>query len=301
MRNKFAQTGTYVTAIQSGPASGWMVMAMDDVAAKGIDHAGIMKIKDKVLSPFAMKMFRVCFAAEAPGGQAVFVGDDGQVLTVDAGGAQQAEFVTASARTPQNTGHLRSGARWGDDIVVVGMQRQVYRRTASGVWQDFMQGLPEGKEGDTSGFEAVAAVGPREAYAAGWDGELWACDGTRWRRLDSPTNRIVTALGVAPDGQVYGCGRHGLLFKGRHDAWHTILDKACPDDLWSIVPFKGHVYAASLLRLYRITDDTSLELLEFDELGANSFGVLMSDGETLWSIGAKDVLAFDGQAWSRIA
>lgn len=301
MRNKFAQTGSYVTAIQAGPKSGWMVMAMDDVAAKGIDHAGLMKLKDKVLSPFAMKMFRVCAAVMLPGQQAVFVGDDGQCVVVRGDGSQQAEFVTTSARTPQNTGHLRSGTRWGDDLLVVGMQRQVYLRTASGVWHDLMQGLPTPGEGETSGFEAVAAVGPGEAYAAGWDGELWACDGARWRRLGSPTNRIITALGVAPDGQVYGCGRNGSLFKGRHDAWQTFLDKACPDDLWSIQPFKGHVYAASLRRLYRITDDEAIELLDFDHLDADSFGVLITDGETLWSIGAKDVLGFDGQTWSRIA
>ena len=159
MRNKFAQMGTYVTGLLSGPASGWLVMSMDDVAAKGINQSAFMKLDDRVLTPVAMKMQRTCFAGPALHGDAVFVGDDGQVVVIRPDRTTHDEFVTASVRNPQNTGHLRAGARVGDDLVVVGMQRQVYRRAASGGWQDWMAGLPaHAPAASVSGFEAVVGV-----------------------------------------------------------------------------------------------------------------------------------------------
>ncbi len=302
MRNKFAQMGTYVTALQDGATSGWVVMTMDDVAAKGINQSALMKLDNRVLTPVAMKMFRTCFTGPAADGDAVFVGDDGNVTVMHTDRSLHDEFVTGSLRTPQNTGHLRAGTCVGEDLLVVGMQRQVYRRAADGGWSDWMSGLPTDEpKGSISGFEAVTAVGPTEVYAGGWDGELWEHDGTRWARKDSPTNQIITGLGHAADSPVYGCGRNGLVLRGRHDAWEVILHRQCPDDLWSIVPFKGHVYAASLRRLYRITNDTRIELVDVAHLGADSFAELISDGETLWSVGAKDLLAFNGSEWLRIA
>ncbi|WP_437995843.1 hypothetical protein WMF26_32105 [Sorangium sp. So ce185] len=77
-------------------------------------------------------------------------------------------------------------------------------------------------------------------------------------------------------------------------------EAACPDDLWSIAPFKGRVFAASLRRLYCI-EAGKVELLDLESLGAGPFGVLSAFGDTSWSIGAKDVLSFDGQRWSWIA
>ncbi|WP_437934346.1 hypothetical protein [Sorangium sp. So ce341] len=301
MRNKYAEGGSYVTGQPSGPDSGWIVMAMDDVAAKGIGHSGLFGWRRPALTPVKMTMFRTAFAAWLPHSkEAVFVGDDGRCAVVGPDGRMADERVTAGPRAPQNTGPLRGGTRIGDQLVVVGMQRQVYRRERDGVWVDLMRGLPDDVPGEVAGFEAVAAVQPSELYAAGWDGELFCFDGQAWRQLDSPTRRIITGLGVDDDGTVWGCGRNGLVLRGRGSDWQLVPEAACPDDLFSIVPFKGRVFAASLRRLYCI-EAGRVELLDLDALGADSFGVLSAFGDTLWSIGAKDVLSFDGQRWSRVA
>jgi hypothetical protein len=301
MRNRFAGLGSYVHGVATSRDTGWIVMAMDDVGAKGVEHSAIMKWDRPLLKPHALKMFRSKFTAWLPGRrEAIFVGDDGQCAVLDASNTLTDEFVTAGTRNPRNVGHIRGGARLGDEIIVVGMQRQVYRRNAAGQWIDFDHGLPH-ESVPVSGFEAVVALGPDEMYAAGWDGEIWMFDGRTWTAVDSPTNSVLTSLCKTKDGTVFGCGRKGLLIRGRGQHWRRLVDTACPDDLWSVAYFKGELFAASLRRLYRLIGGETLEPIDLDELGADSFGVLAPMETVLWSIGEKDVLEFDGSRWTRVA
>jgi hypothetical protein len=300
MRNKYAQQGSYINGCPTGPDSGWLAMVMDEVAAKDIDHSAFMSWNRPLLSPRFMKMFRTVFAGQLPDGSMIFVGDNGNCLSISPTGQAVDEFVSDGPDTPKNTGHLRSAAVVGDQVMAVGMQRQVYVRAEGGRWSAARDGLPPLGEGETSGFEAVAAVSPTEVFAAGWDGEIWRFDGGRWHRLDSPTNRIITALAADETGVLYGCGRNGLVLSGRGDHWEVLSDAACPDDLWAIAPRGRRVFASSLLRMYCI-EDGKASLVAFDGIDAGSFGVLSSNKGYLWSIGAKDVISYDGVSWSRIA
>lgn len=301
MRNKYAQQGSYINGCPTGPDSGWMAMVMDDVAAKEIDHTAFMSWQRPLLAPRFMKMFRTVFAGQLPDGSMVFVGDNGHCLSVTPSGQAVDEFVTDGPDSPKNTGHLRSAAVIAGQVMAVGMQRQVYRRDESGHWSEARSGLPPLGQGETSGFEAVAAVQPDEVYAAGWDGEIWRFDGARWHPIDSPTNRIITALCVdAATGTVWGCGRSGLLLSGRGDVWTTRPELRCPDDLWSLAVHGKKLFAASLQRLYVIEDD-AVSLVDLSALDANSFGVLVPNQGQLWSIGEKDVMAYDGSNWARVA
>ena len=300
MRNKYAQQGSYINGCPTGPDSGWLAMVMADVAAKEINHSAFMSWNRPLLAPRFMKMFRTVFVGQLPDGSLVFVGDNGHCLVVSPSGQASEEFVSPGPDSPKNTGHLRSAVVIGSTVMAVGMQRQAYLRAESGQWSEARTGLPPLGEGEPSGFEAVAAVSPSEVYAAGWDGEIWRFDSTRWHRADSPTNKIITGLGVADDGTVYGCGRNGLILSGRADNWQLLSDIQCPDDLWSIAPFGTRLFAASLSRMYCIVSG-QLSLVDVDDLDANSFGVLSSHKGLLWSIGEKDVICYDGQSWSRIA
>jgi len=300
MRNKYVQQGSYINGCPTGPESGWIVMVMDDVAAKEIDHSAFLSWDRPLMSPRFMKMFRTVFAGQMSDGSLIFVGDNGHCVSVAPAGQAIDEFVSDGPDSPKNTGHLRSATIVGTRVIAVGMQRQVYVRSETGQWSAARAGLPPFGEGDTSGFEAVAAVSPTEVYAAGWGGEIWRFDGARWHRIDSPTNRIITALGVDDKGLVYGCGRNGLLLSGQAGNWKVLSDIRCPDDLWTIAPHAGRVFAAGLLRMYCI-EDGNISLVELDAIDANSFGVLNSNNGNLWSIGAKDVISYDGTSWSRIA
>jgi hypothetical protein len=300
MRNKYTRQGSYINGCPTGPDSGWMAMVMDDVAAKEIDHSALMSWDKPLMSPRFMKMFRTVHVGQLPDGSIIFVGDNGHCLRVSLEGQATEEFVSPGPDTPKNTGHLRSAAVIGSSVIAVGMQRQVYVRSEAGQWSEARAGLPPLGEGETSGFEAVAAVSPTEVYAAGWGGEIWRFDGTRWHRIDSPTNRIITGLGVDDAGLVYGCGRTGLLLSGRADQWQVLSDIRCPDDLWSIAPRGRRVFVASLLRMYCI-EDGKIELVDLEDVDARSFGVLSANKGHLWSIGEKDVISHDGTSWSRVA
>ena len=59
------------------------------------------------------------------------------------------------------------------------------------------------------------------------------------------------------------------------------------------------MYAAGLRFLYALTDD-GVEEVEFDSLQPSSFGLLVSGGGVLWSMGEKDLISFDGSKWARL-
>ncbi len=300
MRNKFARQGSYIHGCPTGSDGGWLSMVMDDVAVKGIKHSAFMKMERSVLTPRFMKMFPTVFAGQLADGTVVFVGGNGQAISSSPDGQTTEERVASGADSPETIGDLRSAAIVGSRLIAVGMQRQVYVRAEDGTWSASRAGLPAFGEGETSGFEAVAAVSAAEIYAAGWDGELWRFDGASWNPIASPTKSIITALCVDDAGLVHGCGRNGLLLSGRADAWRVVSDPRCPDDLWSMAAHGARVFAASRRSLYCI-EDGALSVVELSSTGAGSFGVLSANGRHLWSIGDKDVLSYDGASWSAIA
>jgi hypothetical protein len=291
---------SFVCAAPVGAGDGWVVMAMDDLAEQEIEHSAILRYRDGVFEATCLKMFRSKSALWLPGrGEALFVGDTGECTAIGLDGVDRDEFVTASSRSPRNTGHIRSATAIDDEVIAVGMQRQVYRRDAAGKWADMMAGMAA-PVGETTGLECVLAVTPSEIYAAGWRGEIWISDGVAWTRVGSPTNQIITSLGLASDGSVIACGRKGLLLRGRRDSWSTLHQGVCPDDLWSIRTAFGATYAAGLRRLYRV-DERDVTLVDTGAADARSYGFLAANAGVLWSLGEKDFVEFDGSAWRRVA
>lgn len=299
MTNLFdVSKSSFVCAVPVEKDWGWVVMAMDDLGAQEIEHSAILRFRGGAFEAVVLKMFRSKSVLWLPGRQeALCVGDNGECTAIDAAGQDRDEYVTTSARSPRNTGHIRSAVRLGDEVIAVGMQRQVYRRDASGQWRDMMQGLPA-PSAETGGFECCVAVSDTEIYAAGWRGEIWLWDGRAWRPIDSPTNRIITAMSLGPDGSVLACGRNGMLLQGKHDTWNTVHDGECPDDLWSIEHAFGQAFTAGLRRLYTIEDP--LALADTNPAHAGSFGFLVSREDVLWSLGEKDFISYDGRSWTKI-
>lgn len=301
MTNLFnVDAASFVTGVPMSTDTGWVVMAMDNLAEQEIEHSAILKYNQGVFESVCLKMFRSKYVAWLTNlEEAVFVGDNGECAVVGVDSIVRDEYVTSSSRSPRNTGHIRGAAAIGDDVIVVGMQRQVYRRTGVSGWVDMMQGIPPSDSAGITGFECVLAVSPDEIYAAGWRGELWMFDGTRWNRLDSPTNGIITSLCLDENGEIIGCGRKGLFIRGRGDKWRVIEGLICPDDLWSVISISGRIYAAGLRFLYALSDD-KIEIIDFENIRASTFGSLVSGGGVLWSMGEKDLLSFNGSNWKRL-
>lgn len=192
---------------------------------------------------------------------------------------------------------LRSVARIAGDIFACGMRREVFRRSASGQWRQIFTALAE--EGELAGFESISGFSLQDIYAVGWNGEIWNFNQGAWHRIDSPTNQILTCVLCSSSGEVLICGRNGTLLRGRGDAWRSIDNESFTDDLWSIVEFNSGIYVASMKDIYNLKDDKLTPVTWGDARPATCYQ-LATGGDSMWSVGAKDVWMNDGVRWKAI-
>lgn len=150
---------------------------------------------------------------------------------------------------------------------------------------------------DELSLEAVAQLAD-ETYAVGWAGAIWRRRGRAWDPVDSPTNLDLFALAAGCDGYMYACGDEGTILKGRADSWSVIEHDATKEKLWSVACFKGRTLFSGMQLLYELVGD-QLELLAAPEDAPfpTSTYRLRVAGETLWSMGPKQLFEFDGAQW----
>jgi hypothetical protein len=247
--------------------------------------------------------------AKQPLEQMIAVGVWGDVLCVGSGDVHDEHVMSGQsapdAKGPKDRGPVRGIRRIGSHIYAVGMDRQAYRREGSSSWQSFgppgwrEQGRPAPSAAQVTGFEAVDGFSESDVYAVGWRGEIWHWDGKKWHQLPSPTNLVLVDVCCAGDGTVYACGREGLLLKGRDQTWEVVEPPGTPQDLWGLAWFDGRLYLSTFYALYTLGKN-GLEAVDTGAEKAKTFHRLSADDGVLWSIGAKDVLAFDGKTWTRI-
>jgi hypothetical protein len=235
-----------------------------------------------------------------PIAQMVAVSQWGDVLCTGSGDTHDEHVATGAAKPVNDRGPLTGVRRIGKAIYVVGMDRQVYRRTGVNAWSEISP-KPKRKEkkDDPKGFQAIHGFSEKDIYAVGWDGEIWHYDGASWKELPSITNQVLVDVCCAGDGIVYACGREGLLIKGRADKWEIVDTDDLEEDFWSLAWFEDQLFIASLYNLYTLGKKGLAEV----SMGKDTPGTcnrLAADEGVLWSIGAKDVMAFDGKKWTRI-
>lgn len=235
-----------------------------------------------------------------PSERYVALGVQGQVRVMG-GGSQSDESISNSGRDPRSRGPLREvrGVARGR-AYAVGTCRQAYVREDEGVWRCIDQTAQGGDVAltDTS-FESIDGFSEQEIYTVGWEGEIWSYDGSVFTQASSPTNLALYKVRCAGDGYAYACGQLGTLLRGRGDKWEIIEHESTREDLWGMEYFDGHLYVSSTHFVYRLVDGR-LERVDFgDDVPASCYHLSAADG-IMWSVGAKDVMEFDGQSWKRI-
>lgn len=229
--------------------------------------------------------------ARAPSSKFVIVGEDGQVAAY--GGPDN---IVSERLSPAPT-LIRNAASINGYVYACGMKRQVYERAGEAQWIDISAPFPA--EGEIAGFEAMHGYARDEIYAAGWSGEIWEFDGSRWTDRSGITSVILSCVFCAPDGMVYVGGQRGTLIAGRHAAWGVMqLDDEIDDDIWDVHWFMDRLYVATIRTLYML-QGRSLVPVRFGTSGAPSCFNLSSAEGTLWSVGHADIASFDGTAWRR--
>ncbi len=243
--------------------------------------------------------------------QMVAIGAWGNVL-VDGKGDFHEELIHDHDKVPpERRGKLLRVRGIGRRAYAVGMGRMVYRRDDVNRWTAIDQGClagstkPKAKNDVEAykamlvGFNGIDGFSEDDIYAAGLQGELWHRDAKKWRQLDSPTNAILNDVICAGDGQVYACGDRGLLVQGRADQWRIASDPAFTIDIWNLCWFAGKLYLATLKGLF-VREGNKIVPVDFGDDDPDTTCHLSARDGIMWSIGAKDIMQFDGKSWTRI-
>lgn len=240
----------------------------------------------------------VC-VANHPIQQGVFVGLAGEVFCMGSGDSHT-ESIIDGADSPSSRGPLRAARSIEGIAYAVGMGRQVYRRDAPRQWVCLDRPIRP-KPGDSPfiGFDSIDGFSGSDLYAAGVFGEIWHYDGTAWTQQDSPTNLILAAVCCAGDDSVYIGGQKAVLLRGRNNVWDSVKIDAFTDDIWGLAWFKGTLYISTLFNLYLLDANDNAVPVDMGMDRAETFYHLSVADGTLWSIGQKDIMKFDGMAWTR--
>jgi hypothetical protein len=279
---------------------GYLVLSNDDAAEKKIPMAGIVQWEPEGWADGGTVNWRAAGVAvvRKPLEQLCVVGEFGEVLMLGSGDRHD-ERIGKGKNSPGERGPLRGVRTIGEHVYCVGMDRQAYRRDAARKWTPITQGLPPAEDDDVAGLEAIDGFSETEIYAAGWDGEIWQFDGQAWLQRDSPVNTVLVDICCAEDGWVYGCGRNGVLVRGRNEDWSVLDLGGFSDDLWSLASYSGRLYVATMEYVLLISDK-GLEVVDMGRDRPKTCYKLAAAQGLLWSIGAKDVMQFDGTTWTRI-
>jgi hypothetical protein len=182
-----------------------------------------------------------------------------------------------------------------------GMDRHVYRRDGPNKWIPIFGDMDKQAAPDiVFGFESIHGYTHDDIYAVGWHGEIWHFNGEVWSQQSSPSNFILNKVLCAPDGYVYICGLAGLIIRGRNNNWEIVDEGAIGLDLWDLEWFNDKLWISSHSMIYTL-ENNIVEPVEFDDDVPSSFYHLDARDGILWTIGAEDIMQFDGEEWIRIA
>ena len=203
------------------------------------------------------------------------------------------------------TGYVTHIREIGGHLYVCGASGQVYRRQYGGWgWDHFDDGLfsplTDPQVDMVNTFNCIDGNGERDLYVVGDDGVAFHHDGRQWRRLDTGTDEHLLWVRCYGPGEVYICGKNGVLLKGSARGGFTDVSALTDNHTWwCLSKFKDQVYLAASAGLYAWDGQSIKPVRSGLEPEIETYR-LDCDDKALWSFGAKDLTFFNGQHWQRI-
>lgn len=299
MSDEIKKEFSYSRGVVRDKESGYFILTNDELADKQIPHAVVFAYQRGTLynaGRLKWDAAAACFCRQ-PQEQLVVVGVFGQAY-VRGSGDEHNETILSG--TPGTRARIRCATAIDGKAHVAGMDRCVFRRDDRDNWTPIDRGtrLAAGSD-DVVGFESLDGLSSRDIYGVGWGGEIWHYDGVTWQQVDSPVNTILTGVCCAGDKEVYACGRLGTLLVGEKDRWMVVEHQSTEKDIWGLAWFNNHLYVSTLRAVYTL-ERGELQTVDFgSDIPRTCYQLSVADG-VLWSIGAKDVMAFNGREWARI-
>jgi hypothetical protein len=297
--SRWTEKFSYWSGIATPDGTLVFLLGRDDLMAKKVPHTVVARLTNGewTAESYPFTSIGICAAARLKA-QEILVGHGGEIMIGTGRELKPAEPIDIDRETGK-VGYLRCARVIDGWAYIAGMDRQFYRR-ANGNWELLEANLPTEDE-LVVGFEAIDGYSEREIYTAGHEGEIWRFDGKKWHAITSPTNLILLGLHCSVDGFTYICGQAGAVIRGRKDTWEKLPLTGTTEDLWDITQFQGKVYVATRELLYFIDGDALVPVDFGDDIDIPfSFYRFLLLSDRLITIGAKDVMSFDGKTWSRI-
>lgn len=241
-------------------------------------------------------------ATQRPEGQFVGVDMDGKVLAIGSG-AKGLEPRIAASRTGPLRGAVNKTRTLDGRLHVCTGYRGFARRDARQQWTSLCTELDFQPDPDLTsaeyGFEDFDAFGANDYYCVGGKGDVWHFDGTRWARIDFPSNMPLDAVCCAGDGWVYIGGSGGSVWKGREDTWKLIHSDDMTLPFKDMVWFQDRVYCTSDYGLWELVGDELLECAVPPAVKICSGNLSVADGVMLLA-GVHGAAYHDGRVWTSL-
>jgi hypothetical protein len=280
----------------------YLAMVKDEFAAENIEHTFPIEWDREEWHNFDLKEvinwnvvgISVC---KYPIEQGIFLGLWGEILCVGSGDVHLEKIDCGVDASPKGRGPMRGIRSIGGRAYAVGMNQQVYRRDGNNLWTCIDQNTHKKSEISIH-FEAIDGFSEKDIYVVGRKGEISQYNGVLWTQIDSPTNMVLTNICCAGNENIYACGRVGTVIRCCKDTWEVVEHNITQEDFWGIAWYNDKLYLSTMRFVYTLEENT-LQRVNFDDITSTCFHLSVAN-DVLWSIGAKDVMAFDGKQWTRI-
>lgn len=290
--------GSFNIGIPSGNKTGFLTLTMDG-AGSDIPHTQLLEWNGQSLGDIDLVPWNAIGLAVLSTSEMFGVGESGQVYRFLAG--NRAEEQIPNQKEPR--GPLRAIRAIEDQLFVVGMDCQVFRRSKSGEWQAIDGSLRNrATVKDVPGLESVFGIDGNSVFAVGWHGTILHYTNNDWDVEQTPTNSILTDGVQMDDGSVVACGRSGTILVGRPGLWEVIDHPFSFVDFWGIGVIRNRVILSSYNGIFEFSPVKQVVqpmLIDLDPVPL-TFGRLGGAFDLVWSVGTKDVIQFDGIHWSRV-
>jgi hypothetical protein len=304
MIKKILKEFSIVTGELRNEELGYITFVQDQMARERIEHSFFLVFhKGEWLWPTGVAKHvnwttTSLTVVKEPKEQGLFLGLWGDIYRVGSGDVNEESALANLPEGPKSFGPMRCIRAIDGRAYAVGMGRQVYIRKGMDAWERIDANVRT--DNDYNSFETLHGLHASSIYAAGRRGEIWHYDGARWVQEDSPTNRIISDIWCSPSGTVFACGQAGTVLVRSGGAWRVIDQEATEDDFWSLREFGGKVYLATMQAVYELSGNT-LTPVDFGPDTPETCFALSVAGNMMWSVGAKNIFAFNGTQWTRIA
>jgi len=289
--SQLASVATVMRGRVLGPDRGILSLAMDDLLAERIEHALVARIHGTRGELLAKLKFESRGVWELPDQSVYCLGSRGKSAVI--GKRIVLETIAPDLDLPGVVGLIRDGVMDVQGrLRAIALDGRLFARDDSGVWHQEIA-----RDERARLHRIVQGNVKRILLAATVDGGIMVKEGSAWRSLDLPSSQIVNAIWTA-DGETFlACGLHGLLLRFDLSRASVIEHDFSHENFWSICTAGGRTLVSSLHHLYELGEDG---LQRLDPLDAGTFHLLSAQGESIWSMGGKDVLQLTDAGWSRI-